>query len=247
MQLPGTPSDDVADILAAGRGEITTLFVSMATRHPDGTDSDYLRWHTLDHRPEQHRLAAVRASMRLVSTPACRAARAVSGGPLDAVDHVMTYFFTDAAGLQGFNELSTALGNAGRKLSLLPPVERGVYEVRSRAAAPRVKIGSDVLPWLPARGAYVVVERGSAAPNPLVEVDGVAGVWSALSRQVDAGLANAQGNQSITYCFLDDDPVATAQRLRPVLQVRWAESDIEPVFAAPFFAVVPYEWDRYVP
>lgn len=136
MALPGTPSDEVAEILAAGRGEITTLFVSMATRHPDGTDADYLRWHTLDHRPEQHRLAAVRASLRLVSTPACRGARAVSGGPLDAVDHVMTYFFTNAAGLHSFNELSTALGNAGRKLSLLPPVERGVYEVRDRAAAP---------------------------------------------------------------------------------------------------------------
>jgi hypothetical protein len=247
MKLPGTPSDEVVEVLATGRGEITTLFVSMATRHPDGTDADYLRWHTLDHRPEQHRLAAVRASLRLVSTPACRSARAVSDGPLDAVDHVMTYFFTDRSGLRGFNELSTALGNAGRKVALLPPVERGVYEVQSRTAAPRVKVGSDVLPWLPVRGAFLLVERGSAPVSPLVEVGGVAGVWSALSHRVDAELASAQGNQSITYCFLDDDPVATAERLRPVLAARWQESDIEPLFAAPFFAVVPYEWDRYVP
>lgn len=247
MQLPGTPSDEVADVLATGRGEITTLFVSMATRHPDGTDADYLRWHTLDHRPEQHRLAAVRASLRLVSTPACRAARPVTEGPLDAVDHVMTYFFSDANGLRGFNELSTALGNAGRKLPLLPPVERGVYEVQSKATAPRVKLGSDVLPWMPVRGAFLVVERGSAAPNPLAAVPGVAGVWSALSRRVDANLASAQAGQSITYCFLDDDPIAAAERLRPVLSDRWAQPGIEPLFAAPFFAVVPYEWDRYVP
>lgn len=93
----------------------------------------------------------------------------------------------------------------------------------------------------------MIVERGSAAVDPLVNVDGVAGVWSALSLEVDAKLASAQGNQSITYCFLDDDPVATAQRLRPVLTARWAASDIEPLFAAPFFTVVPYEWDRYVP
>jgi hypothetical protein len=247
MHLPGTPSDEVAEVLATGSGEITTLFVSMATRHPDGKDAEYLRWHTLDHRPEQHRLAAVRASLRLVSTPACRSARAISGGRLDTVDHVMTYFFTDTAGLQDFNELSTALGDAGRKLPLLPPVERGVYEVQRKAAAPRVKLGSDVLPWLPVRGAFVLVERGSASPNPLVEVDGVAGVWSALSLRVDASLASARENQTITYCFLDDDPIATAQRLHPVLKARWAESDIEPLFAAPFFAVVPYEWDRYVP
>lgn len=183
MQLPGTPSDEVAEILAAGRGEISTLFVSMATRHPDGLDAEYLRWHTLDHRPEQHRLAAVRASLRLVSTPACRSARPISGGPLDGVDHVMTYFFTDRAGLRGFNELSSALGNAGRKLPLLPPVERGVYEVRAKAAAPRVKVGSDVLPWLPVRGVFLLVERGSASASPLVEVPGVAGAWPAVSRQ----------------------------------------------------------------
>lgn len=247
MQLPGTPSDEVAEILAAGRGEITMLFVSMATRHPDGTDAEYLRWHTLDHRPEQHRLAAVRASLRLVSTPACRSARALGAGPLDAVDHVMTYFFTDAAGLRRFNELSTALGNAGRKLPLLPPVERGVYEVRDKAAAARVKVGADVLPWLPVRGAYLLVERGWASPDPLVDVPGVAGVWSAVTRQVDARLASARGGQSITYCFLDDDPIATAERLRPVLSARWADHDVESCFAAPFFAVVPYEWDRYVP
>ncbi|OBH99091.1 hypothetical protein [Mycobacterium sp. E2733] len=247
MQLPGTPSDEAAEILAAGRGEITTLFVSMATRHPDGLDAEYLRWHTLDHRPEQHRLAAVRASLRLVSTPACRAARTISGGPLDRVDHVMTYFFTDPAGLRGFNELSSALGNAGRKLPLLPPVERGVYEVLTKAAAPRVKVGSDVLPWLPVRGVFLLVERGSAATDALAEVAGVAGVWSAESRQVDANLASAQAGQDITYCFLDDDPVVTAERLRPVLSARWEEPDVEPLFAAPFFAVVPFEWDRYVP
>lgn len=247
MHLPGTSSDEVTEILDTGSGDITTLFVSMAIRHPDGKDAEYLRWHSLDHRPEQHRLTAVRASLRLVSTPACRSVRALSDGPLNAVDHVMTYFFTDTAGLHDFNELSTALGNAGRKLPLLPPVERGVYEVQRKAAAPRAKLGSEVLPWLPVRGAFVLVERGSALPDPLVEVDGVAGVWSALSLRVDASLASAQENQTITYCFLDDDPIATAQRLHPVLEARWAELDIEPLFAAPFFAVVPYEWDRYVP
>src|SRR5436190_21270096 len=129
MLLPGTPSDDIAGVLATGTGDITTLFVSMATRHPDGADAEYLRWHTLDHRPEQHRLSAVRASLRLVSTPACRAARAVQHGRLDDVDHVMTYFFSDTAGLEGFLTLSKALGAAGRKLALLPHLERGVYDV----------------------------------------------------------------------------------------------------------------------
>ena len=64
---------------------------------------------------------------------------------------------------------------------------------------------------------------------------------------VDASLASAQPGQSVTYCFLDDDPVATAERLRPVLEDRWTQAAVEPLLAAPFYPVVPYEWDRYVP
>lgn len=247
MQLPGTPSDQVADVLAEGRGDITTLFVSMATKHPDGADADYLRWHTLDHRPEQHRLSAVRASLRLVSTPACRSARAWSKDRYDAIDHVMTYFFTDPGGMEPFLSLSKALGDAGRKLALLPPVERGVYDVGEKAAAPRIKIGADVLPWWPTRGAYLLLESDASAPTELVDIDGVAGVWSATSLSVDARLASAQAGQTISYCFLDDDPVVVAARLRPVLEKRWSDQGVEPLFAAPFYPVVPHEWDRYVP
>jgi hypothetical protein len=246
-QLPGTPSDQVADVLATGNGGITTLFVSMATRHPDGADAEYLRWHTLDHRPEQHRLSAVRASLRLVSTPECRSARAVSRDPYDAIDHVMTYFFTDQSGMTGFLELAKGLIGADRKLPLLPPVERGIYRVENKVAATRVKIGSDVLPWWPVRGAYLVLEHAASAPTQLTDVDGVAGVWSAASQSVDARLASAPAGQTISYCFLDQDPVSVAGRLRPVLEKRWSDGDIEPLFAAPFYTVVPYEWDRYVP
>jgi hypothetical protein len=247
MTLPGTPTDEVGDVIAAGRGEISTLFVSMATRHPDGADAHYLRWHTLDHRPEQHRLLAVRASLRLVSTPACRSARVASRGRLDAVDHVMTYFFTDPGGLDAFTDLAAALRGAGRMLPLLPPVERGVYEVQRKVAAPRVKIGADVLPWWPVRGAFLLVERGTTPSTDLVDVEGIAGVWSASALNVDPTLASTQPDQWITYCFLDDDPVATAQRLQPVLQAGWSESGTESLLAAPFHVVVPYEWDRYVP
>jgi hypothetical protein len=246
MQLPGTPSDEIDGVVATGRGDISTLFVSMATRHPEGRDADYLQWHTLDHRPEQHRLSAVRASLRLVSTPECRSARAAGQDRYDAIDHVMTYFFSDPGGLDGFLDLAKALITADRKLPLLPPVERGVYDVQNKSAAPRVKVGADVLPWWPVKGVYLLLERGDAPADRLIDVDGVAGVWSAASLAVDKKMASAQAGQSITYCFLDDDPVATAERLRPALEKRWSDG-IEPLLAAPFYLVVPYEWDRYVP
>jgi hypothetical protein len=247
MTLPGTPSDDVEGVLAAGTGDVGTLFVSMARRHPEGRDADYLRWHTLDHRPEQHRLSAVRASLRLVSTAACRRARAHSVAPFDEIDHVMTYFFTDQSGLTPFLELSAALGAADRKLPLLPPVQRGVYAVTRKTAAPRIKIGSDVLPWWPAVGVYLLLESGHAECDELVDIDGVGGVWTVLSQDVEKRLASATAGQSLTYCFLDDDPVATAERLRPVLQARWRRPDVDPLLAAPFHPIVPYQWDRFVP
>jgi hypothetical protein len=237
MTLPGTPSDEVAEVVATGRGDISTLFVSMSTRHPDGADADYLRWHTLDHRPEQYRLPTLRASLRLVSTPACRSVRAVSRDPLGAVDHVMTYFFSDPSGLDAFTGLGRALRDAGRMLPLLPPVQRGVYEVQRKVAASRIKIGSDVLPWLPLRGVFLLVEQGPKPSTDLVDVEGVAGVWS----------ARAQSGRWISFYFLDDDPVATAERLQPVLHSGWSETGAEPLLAAPFYVVVPYEWDRYVP
>jgi hypothetical protein len=243
MLLPGKPSDQVPGVLKTGNGDITTLFVSMARRHPDRADADYLRWHTLDHRPEQHRLREVRASLRLVSTPECRRARAASPEPYDDIDHVMTYFFSAPSGMDGFLELSHALGDAGRKMPLLPPVERGVYDVSTRKAAERVKVGADVLPWWPVKGVYLLLEKGEAPTDTLTDIEGVAGVWTAKTLDVDAKLASAKAGQSITYCFLDDDPVAVAHRLQPVLQRR----NTEVLLAAPFHPIVPHEWDRYVP
>jgi len=219
----------------------------MSARHPQGRDADYLAWHSLDHRPEQHRLAALRASFRLVSTPACRAARAISNERYDAADHLMTYLFSDPAGLASFGELATALAQAGRMPYLLPAVERAVYRLQGSRAAPRIKAGADVLPWWPARGMYVLIERGEESPCGLLDVRGVGGVWWARSLANSSYATTQDGGLQITYCFLDADPPQTAQRLRPVLEKRWGASDSEPLFAAPFHLLVPHEWDRFVP
>ncbi len=243
--LPGASSDDVPGVLATGSSGVDVLFISMAERHPGGDDAEYLRWHTLDHRPEQHRLSSVRASLRVVSTPACRAARAASSEALDAIDHVMTYFFADIEGLEAFNTLSIALRDAGRAPFVLKPVQRGVYRVRDRVAAPRVATGADVLPWVPIRGVYLLIEQGEEPAQSLAAVPGVAGVWSALS--TDAPFATVAAGEQVSVCFLDGDPVDTAQKLAPVLASRWRDSAVTPLLAAPFYSIVPYAWDRYLP
>jgi hypothetical protein len=243
--LAGKSSDDSPEILANGSPDINMLFVSMAKRHPEGADARYLEWHSLDHRPEQQRLDSINTSLRVVSTPMCRMARAACDPAFEAIDHVMTYFFTDIGGLNAFNSLSAALRNAGRAPFILQPVQRGVYTVEEKVTAPRVKLGSDVLPWMPTRGIYLLIEQGSVPSNSLIAIPGVAGVWSASS--VQTPYSSAATGQQLSYCFLDDDPVDTAERLRPVLEKRWQANHIQPLLAAPFYSIVPYEWDRYLP
>ncbi|MBO0732461.1 MAG: hypothetical protein J2P57_24580 [Acidimicrobiaceae bacterium] len=247
-ELEGTPSDDVPEILSLGGSDVSTVFVSMSSRDPEGRDAEYLQWHTLDHRPEQYRLPGLRGSLRLVSTPACRAARAVSDERYDAVDHVMTYFFADGSALGPFARLGADLRKAGRMPHMLPAVERGVYHLRGTGAAPRVKVGADVLPWWPATGVYLLVERGGAGASDLVEVPGVGGVWWADGHAAaDQPVTDDVTGLQVTFCFLDDDPVNTASRLRPSLEKRWANDALVPLLAAPFHIPVNYDWTRYVP
>jgi hypothetical protein len=160
----------------------------------------------------------------------------------------MTYFFTDVAGLSQFNELSVAIVQAGRTRRLLPLVERAVYGLTGTRAAPRIKVGADVLPFWPTKGVYVLVEQGEQSPSELVEVAGVGGVWWGDGLSIGAPYATApNAGLQISYCFLDEDPVQMAHRLRPVLEKRWRRHGIEPLLAAPFHTIVPYEWDRFLP
>jgi hypothetical protein len=246
--LVGTPSDDVAPILATGRSDVTTVFVSLSARHPEGRDAEYLEWHSLDHRPEQHRLGGLRASLRLVSTASCRAVRAAGSERYDAVDHVMTYMFVEAGALDGFLALSDGLRGAGRIPALLPMVERGVWAPAGRVAAPRIRIGADVLPWWPARGVYLLVEQGDEDPSGITEVPGVGGAWWMRGQGLGPphGTADNTGLQ-ITYCFLDEEPAETGDRLRGFLEKRWANSAAVPLLAAPFHPISHYEWGRYLP
>jgi hypothetical protein len=246
----GTPSDEVPEVLATGRTDVTTIFVSMSARDPDGRDADYIAWHSLDHRPEQYRLAALRGSLRLVSTPACRAARAASDERYDGVDHVMTYLFADPAGLRPFGALGAALGAAGRMPRMLPSVEMGVYDLAGRVASRRAVVGADVVPWRPARGVYLLVERVDGGPAPaadLAEVPGVAGAWWYTGTPDAPPTVAATRDLQITYVYLDDEPAAVAARLRGPVEKRWAGGGATPLLAAPFHTITPFEWDRFLP
>ena len=118
------------------------------------------------------------------------------------------------------SRLSTALGDAGRKLPLLPPVQRGVYAVSTRkAAAPRVKVGADVLPWWPVHRR--LSDRWKRAPRSGAPPSGHRRrrrslVGDFAGRRIPA-LGQCAAGQSDHVLFLDDDPVPSPKRCGPDL------------------------------
>jgi hypothetical protein len=170
-KLSGTASDELPQVLATGSTDVEMIFASLSAREQSGRDADYLQWHSLDHRPEQYRIAGLRHSMRLVSTPACRAARAFSDARYSAVDHVMTYFFAAAAAFDQFRALSEALVGERRPLRL-PSVDSNYFRRRCdsvaagarRLFAPRTRIGFACLVGRDRRrGGNLVASRGTFA------------------------------------------------------------------------------------
>ena len=246
LTLTGTPSDELPQVLASGRGDVHYIFTSLSAREPDGRDADYLEWHSLDHRPEQYRVAGIRHSLRLVSTPACRAARACGGTRLDATDHVMTYFFAADGAFDQFRVLSDALVGQRRPFRL-PSVYAAYFRLAGKLAARRAIAGADVIPWRPCRGVYLLVEEGAASPAALLDAPGVAGIWWHHGGPQPVAEFPDNGGLQISYLFLDADPVASAKQLRRPLEQRWSTHGVKPLLAAPFFTLVPFEWERHLP
>jgi hypothetical protein len=182
-----------------------------------------------------------------VSTPACRAVRAANDDRYDPVDHVMTYLFSDPAALSGFNDLGAALHEGGRMPLRLPTVEFMTADLAGRVAAPSAVAGADVIPWRAAQGVYLIIETEAAPPDTLVDVPGVAGIWWYRGNLAPAPYSTDARGMQLTYCYLDDDPVTTGERLGDHMRRRWASGEATGLLAAPFHLPVPFDWARHLP
>jgi hypothetical protein len=247
MRLVGPPSDQLAEVLATGETPVRYAFISLSARDPGGRDAEYIEWHSLDHRPEQYRLPELRNTLRLVSTPECRQARAASVDQYDSVDHVMTYLFTGETVMGAFSALADALGAAGRMAHRLPSIGYLTANLANKMASASAVAGADVIPWRPALGVYLIVEKGHAPAASLADIPGVAGVWWYHGTRAPQPFGGDANGLQITYCYLDDDPIAVAALLGEEMRRRWTSGEIEGLLAAPFFAIVPFEWARHLP
>ena len=205
----------------------------------------YNAWHQLDHLPEQYPLAGVVHGQRWVSTPACRAARAVNGARLDPVHYVTCYLMAEPIDrtLDDFFALGGELRRLDRFFEARHAHLTEPFLVADAVAAPRVRISAEAVPFRPNRGVYVLVEElaaGREAADTLLADAGVAGVWTFATNPDVTSRRWSAGARRITMAWLDDDPLAVAARLAPLMTER---SGVE--LAGPFETITPWAWDWF--
>ena len=225
----------------------------------------YNEWHQLDHLPEQFPLPGIVYGQRWVSTPACRAVRAVSEPDLDPIHYVTCYLMAEPIDetLRDFFDLGARLHELDRFHLHRHAHLTGPFGVGHALAAPRVFVSAEAVPFRAHRGLYVVVEEPRAEADAghaeyeawladehepaLVAVPGVAGVWTFSSPAEMTSRRWTQGNRRITVCWLDDEPLAVAARIAPIEAVRRSRFDAvsHVVFAGPFETITPWEWDWF--
>jgi len=224
----------------------------------------YNEWHQLDHMPEQLPIPGIVYGQRWVSTPACRAARAVDEEPFRPIHYMTLYLMADPIDrtLRDFMEVGQQLRALGRFHQQRRAAMSGPHQWLDGHVAPRVLVGAEAVPYRPNRGVYVIVEEPVEGADPeaadawvrglhehwadaACAVPGVAGVWQFASAPALQGAGWSGGNRRITVCYLDDDPLVVADAIRPVLEARWRDAPVRPVHAGPLETVVPYQWDWF--
>jgi hypothetical protein len=231
---------------------------SLSASSPDGDDSRYLRWHQLDHLPQQFSIPGLLHGQRWVSTPACRAQRAVQSDRFEPVNHVVHYLMGEPVDrtVDEFFALRDHLIEIGRFPERLPNRLVAGVTVVGRHAAASADVSADVIPFRPNLGAYLVIERDADPASPaavpwpddtvdaLLALDGVAGLWTFAPSGLRPDEFSRSGF-SVGLLYLDADPVAVAPRVTDVLSTRWRDDSIAPAFAAPFVTLLPWTWDQH--
>jgi len=231
----------------------------------------YNAWHQLDHMPEQYPLAGVVHGERWVCTPACRSARAVDGELLRPVHYVTLYLMGEPVDetLREFRALGERLRAAGRFHEHRRSRLSGPFEVTAMAAAPRVLVSAEAVAFRPNRGVYVVVHDPAGAAGPgdgahplmsaMLEVPGVAGVWTFAAGGRAERHGWRPGARGVTLCYLDEEPLELAGTLGSLVTGRPAGAPVAAVdggagahagsvaLAGPFETVTPWRWDWFGP
>jgi hypothetical protein len=218
----------------------------------------YNEWHQLDHMPEQYPIPGIVWGQRWVAPPGCAAARLVASESLELTQYVALYLVADpvAETLTEFDEVGHRLGEQGRFHKQRRSHLFGGWHLLEMAAAPRVLISAEAVPFRPCRGIYTVIEEDPGDDGwvqrmhtdnvpALLEVPGVVGAWTFTTTPLWRDPNWNTGRTRITVCWLDEDPTAVAASLAPIVSQRWAGAAVRPLLAGPWETITPWQWSWF--
>ena len=204
----------------------------------------YNEWHQLDHLPEQFPLAGIVYGQRWVSTPACRAARAVSEP--DARSDPLRHLLPDGRADRGDARRllrarrASCTGSTGstgtaartspvRSASATRPRRRACWCRPRRCRSARTAASTSIVEELRDRDALADYERWlatSTSPRcwrcPASRACG-----RSRAREELTSPRWTAGARRITVCWLDDDPLEVAARLAPLEAARRERFDAD--------------------
>jgi hypothetical protein len=137
-----------------------------------------------------------------------------------------------------------------------PSLQISVLRLLDYQASPHALISPEVVPFRPHRGVVLIVEEPTdgrpdtwlqwlrAAHYPrLLGTVGVAGAWTFGTSRAIASSSPAWHTdfQYITVVYLDDDTLATTRKLVPIIEQRWENAAVRPLFAGPLKSMVAFE------
>ncbi|MGN6475463.1 MAG: hypothetical protein ACTHK4_17705 [Mycobacteriales bacterium] len=239
---------------------VTAGFFSVTPPAPPDDDGSYLRWHLLDHMPEQYSIPGIALGLRWIADGDYRDHRIAAADELADVGNVVTYLMSEPVQqtYDEFMDLGGGLRELGRFPEVRPSLQTRLLAVDTWRAASAAAVSADVVPFRPHRGVLLVVEEpldGAAEwqdwlttehEPDMLEVPGVAGIWSFRSSDTWRLRPTCLGPpQRNTVVFLDADPIETTKLLAPMIERRWAAGSARPRFAGPLRTMIDWEaWGK---
>ncbi len=236
---------------------VKAAFFSFTPPAPPGDDGSYLRWHLLDHMPEQYQLPGIQLALRYIADGDYPDHRIAAEGRFQELGNVVNYLVGDPVQQthEDFMNLGPRLAEVGRFPEVRPSIQLRMPALQHWYSSPKALISPEVVPYRPHRGVVLIVEEPTgddvagwlqwlhAEHTPaLLDVPGVAGAWMYGATNTWTLHPRCQGGpQYVTVVYLDEDPIRTTAAMATVIEQRWSSGAARPLFAGPLRTMV--RWD----
>ena len=230
---------------------------SLTAAAPPDDDGSYLRWHLLDHMPEQYQLPGIVHGLRWIADGDYVDHRLAAHGPLGEVGNAVHYLVSEPVEetFDDFVALGRTLRDNGRFPISRPSLQVAGLRLLQWQSAQHALISAEVVPFRPHRGILLIVEEPKGGRSndwlqwlhaehypALLAAPGTAGAWtfgSTTAWQIPRGWRT--DHQYVTVVYLDDDPLTVTDALAPLIEERWRSAAVRPVFAGPLRTMISWE------